>query len=86
MQIEIQEGRISGSTRAPPHGRFRVDGEICENGFYVGQWSLDGHFGGVITGAIESLGRIHCGGEVNGVWEDTQGCVGEVEIFTIPRQ
>ena len=77
-QVTIQDGRISGVTRAPPHGRFRTSGEVCaQNGFYVGQWSLDGRFAGVFTG---SLGTESC----PGIWEDTAGCAGSFNIFQLP--
>ena len=78
-QVTIQDGRISGATRAPPHGRFRVSGEVCaQNGFYVGQWSLNGQFAGVFTGSLLTEDTCH------GFWEDTAGCAGSFNTFLLP--
>ena len=87
--MRIREGKISGGLRAPPHGRFRVSGEVCaDNGFYIGSWTLDGRFGGVFYGGIDDdvadgdANAVECQGE----WHDTSGCVGNLDVFTLPRQ
>ena len=80
MQVRVQEGIISGSLRAPPHGRLRVSGEVCEdNGFYLGSWTQDGNFAGVFFGGINS--DPNC----PGLWQDVSGCWGAAEIFELPR-
>ena len=82
VQARIREGRIYGSTRAPPHGRFRASGEVCaDNGFYIGSWTLDGDFAGVFYGGLDA-DADDCPGE----WQDISGCTGEFDIFKLPRQ
>ena len=78
-QGRIRAGRISATTRAPPHGRVRVSGEVCaDNGFYIGSWTVDGNFGGIFTGGLDSQ-------SCEGLWQDVAGCSGEFEIFQLPR-
>ena len=81
MQVGVQKGIISGSLRVPPHGRLKVSGEVCEdNGFYLGSWTQDGNFAGVFFGG---LGPDQ---SCPGLWQDTSGCWGAVEIFELPRK
>ncbi len=48
MRVDIEGGRISGTTRAPPHGRVRVSGGVCtEGGLLIGQWTLDNAYLGI---------------------------------------
>ena len=78
-QGRIRSGRISATVRAPPHGRVRVSGEVCDNGFYIGSWTVDGNFGGIFTGGLDSP-------SCEGFWQDVAGCSGEFEIFQLPRR
>ena len=81
MQVRVAEGRIAANLRVPPHGRLRVSGEVCEdNGFYLGSWTQDGNFAGVFFGGLTP------DQDCPGLWQDTSGCWGSVEIFEIPRQ
>ena len=83
MQVEIEEGRISGSIRTPPYGRLRVSGEVCnKNGLFVGQWTLDGRFDGYFTGSLADPDGINCKSR----WHDTVGCTGDFKILELPRQ
>ena len=83
IQGRIQGGRISGITRAPPHGRIRISGEVCtaDNGFYLGSWTVDGRFGGIFYGGL-APSDVDCPGK----WQDTAGCAGDFDIFQLPRQ
>jgi len=78
-QGRIRAGKISMTTRAPPRGRVRISGEVCDNGFYIGSWTVDGSFGGIFTGGLDSH-------SCEGLWQDVAGCSGEFEIFQIPRR
>ncbi len=79
-QGTIREGKLHASTRARPHGRIRISGEVCaDNGFYIGQWTVDGHFAGVFHGGLYEE-------ECPGIWQDTAGCSGTLDIFEIPRR
>ena len=71
----IQKGEIYASTRAPPHGRVRVKGEVCKNGYYIGSWTVDSVFGGIFYGAV------NVSHQCPGYWQDTAGCAGEFHIF-----
>ena len=54
MEVKIQRGKISGTTRAPPYGRLKVSGEACaEGGLFIGQWELDSDYAGYFTGGLE---------------------------------
>jgi len=80
MQVEIEEGRISGSIPTPPYGRLRVSGEVCnKNGLFVGQWTLDGRFDGYFTGSLQAT-------TCRDRWHDTVGCTGDFNIFELPQQ
>lgn len=83
MQMEIQEGRFSASTRAPPHGRVEVSGEVCEKesgSLFVGKWWLDGSYKGYFTGSLADLDGIACASR----WHDTAGCRGDLVIQPLP--
>ena len=74
----IRKGEIYASTRAPPHGRVKVKGEVCKNGYYIGSWTVDSVFGGIFYGAV-NVSYQQC----PGYWKDTAGCAGEFHIFDL---
>ena len=83
MQVRIEGGRMSGSTRAPPLGRVEVSGEVChKNGLFVGEWTLDGRYQGYVTGSLADPDGINCQSR----WHDTVGCTGDFNTFELPRQ
>ena len=83
MEVRIEEGQISGSTRAPPLGRIRVSGGVChKNGLFVGEWRLDGQYQGYVTGSLADPDGINCQSR----WHDTVGCTGDIAILELPRQ
>ena len=90
MQVEIQEGRFSASSRAPPDGGLvRVSGEVCAKdaddrftGLFLGGWSVDGGYKGYFTGSLADLDGIRCPPR----WEDTAGCTGDLLIQPLPKQ
>lgn len=83
MQVRIEEGQISGSTRAPPFGRIRVSGGVChKNGLFIGQWTLDGRYDGYVTGSLADPDGINCQSR----WHHSDGCTGDLAIFELPRE
>ena len=82
MQVRIREGKISGSTRAPPLGRVRIAGEVCNTageGLFVGEWGIDRDFKGIFSGSLSS---DNCDKR----WQDIVRCTGVLNIFPLPRQ
>ena len=85
IQMEIREGRLSGSVRAPPHGEVEVSGEVCEKesgSLFIGKWRLDGDYQGYFTGSLADLDGIACASR----WHDMTGCRGDLVITPIPKQ
>lgn len=83
MEVRIEEGQISGSTRAPPFGQIKVSGGVChKNGLFVGQWTLDGRYAGYVTGSLADPDGSNCRSR----WHHIGSCTGDLSIFELPRQ
>lgn len=79
MKVDIEGGRISGTTRAPPHGRVRVSGGVCtEGGLFIGQWTLDNDYQGYFTGGLGYDDPMTCAKRYH-----AQNCTGIFDMFLV---